>query len=117
MMEAANSKSVASDVLVSHHDEMWKILNVSKITLLSLAVKLYAKRIIDIHTKSLVTTKGGYEEANTLLDHIKLKVDSKPEILPTVFEAMREHETLKDIVEKMEKWQGEDKNVQGKCHG
>ena len=101
--------------MVSHHDEMCKILTVSKITLFSLAVKLYAERIIDIHTKSYVIKKGGFKGADALLDLIKLKVDSKPEILPTVFKAMREQETLKDIVEKMEKWEGEDKDVQGKC--
>ena len=113
-MAVANSKSVASDVLVFHHNDICKVLTVSQTTLFSLAGELYAKRIIDIRTKSEVISKGGYKGADTLLDLVKMKVDNKPRILPRVFEAMQKHEALKDIVEKMENWE-EDKDVQGKC--
>ena len=107
-MAVANSKSVVSDVLVSHHNDICKVLAVSETTLISLAVELYAKRIIDIDTKSAVISKGGYKGADALLDIVKMGVDFKPGILLSVFDAMQKMNVLKDIVEKMQKWEGED---------
>ena len=112
-MAVANSNS-GSGVLVFHHNEICRVLTLSETTLCSLAGELFAKGIIDDVTKSEVMSKGGYKGADTLMDLIMLKVDSTPEILPTVFEAMRGLETLEDIVKKMEKWEREDKDVQGK---
>ena len=109
-MGGANS---ASDVLVSHHNDICRVLTISETTLWSLAGELFAKGFIDGLTKFEVTSKGGYKGANTLMDLIELKVDSRPEILPSVFEVMRRLGALVDIVEKMKKWKREDKDVQG----
>ena len=74
---------------------------------------LYSKRIIDRRTKIPVTSKGGYKGADILLDHVEMKVESKPSILQTVLKAMKEHESLVDIVEQMENWEGEDMQISG----
>ena len=52
---------------------------------------LYSKHVIDRPTKISVISKGG----DALLDHVEMKVESKPRILPTVLEAMKEHELFR----------------------
>ena len=101
------SKLDASDVLVSHHNVICNVLNISKTTLISLTGKLFEDRIVDRATKIAVMSKGGYEGADTLLDHVETRVDNNPELLHTVLEAMRELEALKDVVEQMDNWKRE----------
>ena len=102
-----NSISKASDILVTHHDDLCKALTVSETTLFSLTGKLYSKRIVDFRTKSEITTKGGYKGADTLMDYLEMRVDHNSDMLYNVLRAMRELEALKDIVEKMDSWEGE----------
>ena len=111
-----NSKSRASDILVTHHDDLCKALTISETTLFSLTGKLYSKRIVDFRTKSEITSKGGYKGADTLMDYLGLRVDNNSNMLYYVLQAMRELEALKDIVEKMESWEGEDTEIStGHC--
>ena len=70
-------------------------MSVSRHTLISLTEMLYSKHVIDRPTKISVISKGGYEGADALLDHVEMKVESKPRILPTVLEAMKEHELFR----------------------
>ena len=111
-----NSKSRASDILVTHHDDLCKALTVSETTLFSLTGKLYSKRILDFCTKSEITSKGGYKGADTLMDYLEMRVDHNSAMLYNVLQAMRELEDLKDIVEKIDSWEGEDMEIStGHC--
>ena len=92
-----------SDVLVSDHNDICKILDASETTLISLTGKLFQLRIVDRPTKIDIMSKGGYIGADTLLDHVETRVDNNPQVLITVFEAMRENTALKDITEQLEK--------------
>ena len=111
-MAVANLR--AKDILVSHRSEISKVLTVSETTLLSLTVKLYEKQIVDDLTKAEIISQTGVRAANTLLDLIELRVKYKPQLLHTVFDAMKENMALKDIVEQMENWKSEDIDMQGK---
>ena len=106
-----NSKSKASDTLITHHDDLCKALTVSETTLFSLTGKLYSKRFIDFRTKSEITSKGGYKGADTLMDYLEMRVDHNSAMLYNVLQAMRELEALKDIIEKMDSWEGEDMEI------
>ena len=96
------SRTEPSEALVSHHNDICKILDASETTLISLTGKLFQLRIVDRPTKIYVTSKGGYKGADTLLDHVETRVDNNPQILITVLEAMRENTALKDITEQLE---------------
>ena len=96
-----NSKSRASDILITHHDDLCKALTVSETTLFSLTRKLYSQRILDFRTKSEITSKGGYKGANTLMDYLEMRVDHNSDMLYNVLQAMRELEALKDIIKNM----------------
>ena len=106
-MATSKEQQATGRVLVSHHNAICSVLSVSKPTLISLNGMLYSNHIIDMPTKTSVSSKGGYEGADILLDHVRMKVESKPHILQTVLKAMKEHVSLVDIVEKMENWEGE----------
>ena len=111
-----NSKSRASDILVTHHDDLCKALTVSETALFSLTGNLYSKRILDFRTKSEITSKGGYKGADTLMDYLEMRVDHNSAMLYNVLQAMRELEDLKDIVDKMDSWEGEDMEIStGHC--
>ena len=108
---AAKPTSKASDVLVSFNHDICKILSVSATTLFELTQRLFAIGILNIHTKSVVMSRGGYKGADALLDYLEMRIDIKPEILHSVLEAMRELEVLKYVVKEMEKWEGEDVQI------
>ena len=107
-MAVSNS---ASDVLVSHHSKICKVLATSESTLLSLTIELYEKEVVDIQTKSHIRSKSGLEAADSLLDFIRMRVDNEPKILQIVFKAMQENVSLKDIVDQMKSWK---RDMQGK---
>ena len=75
--------------------KLYDVLNTSKPTLISLTEKAYAKNIIDKDTKIYIEEKLS---ANTLLDHIEMRVDLYPD---TVFEIMGDQEYLKSTVKEM----------------
>ena len=110
-----NSKSRASDILITHHDDLCKALTVSETTLFSLTGKLYSKRILDFRTKFEITSKGGYKGADTLMDYLEMRVDHNSAMLYNVLQAMRELEDLKDIVEKMDSWEEDMEISAGHC--
>ena len=105
------ARSRASDVLVSHHHTICKILSASETTLNSLTGKLYEMRIVDRPTKNAVISKGQYKGADILLDHVEMKVNDKPQFLCNVLLAMQELEVLKHVVQQMEKWKAKDMNT------
>ena len=110
-----NSKSRASDILVTHHDDLCKALTVSETALFSLTGNLYSKRILDFRTKSEIISKGGYKGADTLMDYLEMRVDHNSAMLYNVLQAMRELEDLKDIVDKMDSWEEDMEISTGHC--
>ena len=110
-MAAKSDVAKPSDVLISRHKDICSTLSVSETTLESLTGKLFQLRIVDRSTKTAVMSKAGYKGADTLLDYVEMRVDNNPEILHSVFEAMRESESLKEIVEQMERKQESETNI------
>ena len=104
------AKAKPSDVLVSRHNDICYILSVSKTTLESLTGKLFQMQIVDRLTKIAIMSQGGYAGADALLDYVEMRVDNKPTILQSVFEAMQENESLEEIVQQIKaKWDNESK--------
>ena len=96
-----------SDILRNHFDELCKILATSNTTMITLAGKLYTKRIIDMPTKSEILATKGLEGANLLLDLVMIKIDQRPECLEAFLLIMEELECLHDILKKIQKEQCE----------
>ena len=107
-------RTKSSDTLVSHHDKICSILSTTDAVLLPFTAKLFEKHIIDRRTKNEISHNVGYKAADTLLDCLEMKVDANPAFLQTVFEVMREVDTLKDVLEKMEsEWLAKQEDMQG----
>ena len=116
-MAFRTKKPKSSDILVSHHDQICVILSTTDTILLPFTNKLFEKHIIDRSTKNEISHKAGYKAADTLLDCLEMRVDANPSLLQTVFEVMREVDTLTDVVEKMERmekeWLAKQEDMQG----
>ena len=100
-----------SDIIRHHFDQLCKILNTSSTTMITLAGKLYAKRIIDMSTKSEILATRGLESANLLMDLVMIKIDQRPERLEAVLLIMEELEDLQDILKQIRKEQYEIKET------
>ena len=92
---------ISSSVLRSNHAELCRLLNVSKSTLLSLTVELYAKEIIACNVKIDVLKKGGFAGADMLLTHVQMKIEQSPEHLDIIQKAVEKEQFLEEIVRKM----------------
>ena len=116
-MAFRTKKPKSSDILVSHHDQICVILSTTDTILLPFTNKLFEKHIIDRSTKNEISHKAGYKAADTLLDCLEMRVDANSSLLQTVFEVMREVDTLTDVVEKMERmekeWLAKQEDMQG----
>ena len=77
------------------------MLNVSKDSLLSFTLQLFAAKIISKDTRICVTRTGGKEGAGILLDHIEMKVEQNPDCLHEVLKLMENDEYLCHIVKKI----------------
>ena len=66
--------------------------------------------IVDRPTKIAVISKGQYEGADILLDHVDMQIKDKPKLLCIVLDAMQELKPLNDVVEQMNKWKAKDMN-------
>ena len=103
------SRQSNPDVLREYHGEICDVLNVSKDSLLSFTQKLFAVNIINRDTKISVTRIEGEEGADTLLDHIEIKVEQNPDCLQVVLELMENDEYLRHIVKKIkDEYEGEE---------
>ena len=102
-MAYGTRKRKPSDVLQSHHHQICLILSTTDAILLPFTAKLFEKHIIDRSTKNEISHNLGYKAADTLLDCLEMKVDVNSSLLQTVFQVMREVDTLKDVVEQMKK--------------
>ena len=90
-------------VLRKHHQELCRLLNTCPETRDSYVVSLYSSEMIDMATKNEVLRTKSRLGPDTLLDHLMLKVEDKPQRLDTILEIMMEQETMSDIVEKMKR--------------
>ena len=96
-------------MLREYHGEICDVLNVSKDSLLSFTLQLFAVNIIDRDTKISVNRTGGKEGADTLLDHIEVKIEQNPDCLQVVLQLMENHEYLCNIVKKIKgEYEGEE---------
>ncbi len=93
----------ACEVLRDYHGELCQLLDASSETLSSFVVNLYAKRMIDMANKHEVLRTKGYQGADTLLDHLMLKVEAKPERFDKILEILMKQGATKDIAEKMKR--------------
>ena len=91
------------EVLRDNYAELCDLLDASPETLNRLAVKMFSKNMIDMAIKNEVLRIKGFQGADTLLKHLMMKVEAKPERFNTILEIMIKHETTKDITEKMKK--------------
>ena len=95
-------------MLREYHGEIYHVLNVSKDSLLSFTVQLFAEKIISKDTRICVTRTGGKKGAGILLDHIEMKVEQNPDCLHVVLKLMNCNEYLCHIVKKIQdKYEGE----------
>ena len=84
-----------------HHAQLCKVLNISENVLCSFADELFAMKIISNETKLSATRQGGQRGANVLLDHISMRIDLNPGLLPTVIDIMESIELLNEVVKQM----------------
>ena len=99
-------KEESCSVLRSHHDELCSILNISETTLLSLARKLYTRRIIDKPTELKVRRIKGSEGADILMENVEMKIEQNHEYLLIVLQIMEKQEYLHDVVKRMRENEG-----------
>ena len=106
-MEPSNSsnseedKELTSVVIRDHYSSLCTVLSTSKETLDSLVVKLYSERLISMQTKTSVMQEGGQKGANSLLDHIVLKMQLNPANILRIIEVMNSIELVSDVVQQM----------------
>lgn len=91
------------NVFRKHHHELCTILDTSPTTLISFTGKLYSEKLVDVATKNEVLRTKGYQGANTLLDHLALKLeyDNSSRRYKVILELMLQEEVLQDLGEKM----------------
>lgn len=97
------TSTICLDVFRNHHHELCTILDTSISTLTSFTGKLYSKKLVDRKTKREVIRTKGYEGADTLLDHLTLKLesDNSNKRYKLILELILQEEVLKDVGEKM----------------
>ena len=98
-----NQNDKPSDVFRKYHHRLCRLLHLHKQTFQSFVVAAFAKIIIDMDTKAAILDKSRYLGADTLLDHIEIKIGADPGLFTTVFEIMEQLEDLKSIAEEMKK--------------
>ena len=86
-----------SIVLRRKHSRICEVLGVSDNTFRALAGRLFSNNVIDMTTKTAVLRKLGHEGADSLMDTLEMKVDSRPERLDIILRIMIEFESLRDI--------------------
>ena len=94
-------RPIDPDVLRENHGKICDALNVSEDSLQSFTLNLFGAGIIGKDTKISVIRTGGKKGADTLLDHINLKVEHNPDCLHVVLELMEKDEYLSHIAKKI----------------
>ena len=100
-VETISFRSSDHEFLKSYHGDICGVLSRSEETLITFAVMLYGKRIIDVHTKNAVIRKKGSEGADTLIHSVEMKVEQTPRHLKRVLRTMKKLEDLETISRKI----------------
>ena len=90
------------DVVKKHYLNLHKILSNFPEVLSSLTTKCFQDSLIDMNTKTAITSSNGQNGSSILLDHIHTKLEQSENYLPLVLNIFREEVSLKDVVSKME---------------
>ena len=93
-----------SEIIRKHSVDMFNILSSSKETLLSLTVKLYQRKLIDRHTKTILSSPSTspQQASIALLDYLELKIEQSVRYFSDLLNVLRTEEIMKDLVEKFE---------------
>ena len=100
-VETISFRSSDHEFLKSYHGDICGVLSRSEETLITFAVMLYGKRIIDVHTKNAVIGRKGSEGADILMDRVEMKVEQTPRHLKRVLRMMKKLEDLETISRKI----------------
>ncbi len=84
-------------LLRRRHSLICEALSVSDSTFRTLAGRLFSANIIDMTTKTAVLRKLGHEGADSLMDILEMKVESRPERFDNILEIMIEFDILREI--------------------
>ena len=105
-------KNRFADVVRQHYVDLHKILSNFPEVLSSVTMKCFQDSLIDMKTKTAITSSNGQNGSSILLDHIHTKLEQSDDYLPLVLNIFGEKVSLKDIVSKMESFVAE--NVKAK---
>ena len=100
-VETISFRSSDHEFLKSYHGDICGVLSRSEVTLITFTVMLYAKRIIDVHTKNAVIMRKGSEGADILMDRVEMKVEQTPRHLKRILRMMKKLEDLESISRKI----------------
>ena len=95
-------KNQRADVVKRHYVNLHKILSNFPEVLFSVTMKCFQDSLIDMNTKTAITSSNGQNGSSILLDHIHSKLEQSDDYLPLVLSIFKEEVSLKDIVSKME---------------
>ena len=95
------------DVVRQHYVDLNKILNNFPEVLSSVTMRCFQDSLIDMNTKTAITSSNGQNGSSILLDHIHTKLEQSEDYLPLVIDVFRDEVSLKDVVSKMESFVAE----------
>ena len=101
VIESTKSAFKLIEVITHHQDKLCQVLHHNEEVLLLLLMKLVENSIIDDMTKNEVDRQKGYEGADTMMDHVKMKIQQIPALSQSILQVMREFAFFEDIVENM----------------
>ena len=100
-------KNRRADVVRQHYVDLHKVLSNFPEVLSSVTMRCFQDSLIDMNTKTAITSSNGQNGSSILLDHIHTKLEQSEDYLPIVINIFREEVSLKDIVSKMESFVAE----------
>ena len=95
------------DVVRKHYVDLHKVLSNFPEALSSVTTRCFQDSLMDMNTKTAITSSNGQNGSSILLDHILSKLEQSDDYLPLVLSIFREQVFLKDTVSKMESFVAE----------
>ena len=105
-----NEMNRRADVVRRHYVDLNRILGNFPEVLSSVTMRCFQDSLIDMNTKTAITSSNGQNGSSILLDHIHTKLEQSEDYLPLVLSIFREEVSLEDVVSRMESFVAE--NVQ-----
>ena len=100
-------KNRRADVVRQHYVDLNKILSNFPEVLFSVTMRCFQDSLIDMNTKTAITSSNGQSGSSILLDHFHTILEQSEDYLPLVLNILREEVSLKDVVSKMESFVAE----------